>query len=160
MATPLKRWLSNRPDSDQQMFPKSARQERQSPPAEDGGRRSFSGRAGVRHARRRAEAARRRCPASPGSFGHPRACAFPLGIGREILSRQESEGWGAKIIDRLSPRPRARLPGNNPLAGPKPQIYASVRRGVARRRICATGCCTIALRHIVRLFDAVKAAPV
>jgi hypothetical protein len=24
------------------------------------------------------------------------------GIGRDILSRQESEGWGAKIIDRLA----------------------------------------------------------
>ena len=24
------------------------------------------------------------------------------GIGRDILSRQESEGWGAKVIDRLA----------------------------------------------------------
>jgi predicted nuclease of restriction endonuclease-like (RecB) superfamily len=30
---------------------------------------------------------------------------------------------------------------------------------VARPRICATGCCTIALGHNVRLLDAVKAAP-
>jgi predicted nuclease of restriction endonuclease-like (RecB) superfamily len=32
-------------------------------------------------------------------------------IGREILARQESEGWGAKVIDRLGRDLQARFPG-------------------------------------------------
>ena len=32
-------------------------------------------------------------------------------IGREILTRQESEGWGAKVIDRLGRDLQARFPG-------------------------------------------------
>ncbi len=32
----------------------------------------------------------------------PRRCCFYWDIGRMILERQEKEGWGAKVIDRLS----------------------------------------------------------
>jgi hypothetical protein len=67
------------------------------------------------------------------------------GIGRDILSRQESEGWGAKVIDRLAIDLGRAFPEMTGLSAPKPQLCACVRRGVARSRICATGCCTIAL---------------
>ena len=32
-------------------------------------------------------------------------------IGKEILSRQEAEGWGAKVIDRLAADLRSEFPG-------------------------------------------------
>ena len=51
-------------------------------------------------------------------------------IGRDILSHEGSEGWGAKVIDRLAVD-LGRLPGNDWPVRPKPQIYACVRRGVA-----------------------------
>lgn len=53
------------------------------------------------------------------STGHRRAVAAAntqllatyWSIGREILARQESEGWGTRIIDRLSVDLRSRFPG-------------------------------------------------
>lgn len=66
-------------------------------------------------------------------------------IGRDILARQEREGWGAKIIDRLAADLRRAFPEMSGLSSSKPEIYARLRRGLARQRICATGCCTIAL---------------
>ena len=32
------------------------------------------------------------------------------GLGRDILTRQKKEGWGAQVIDRLSADPRAAFP--------------------------------------------------
>ncbi|UED34459.1 hypothetical protein BSO17_24405 (plasmid) [Rhizobium ruizarguesonis] len=73
-------------------------------------------------------------------------------IGRDILVRQEQEGWGAKVIDRLA---WPSVSGNDRPFSPKFEIYARFRRRLARRRICATGCCTIA-GHNVRLLDSVR----
>lgn len=32
------------------------------------------------------------------------------GIGKEILARQNDEGWGAKVIERLAAEPPSRIP--------------------------------------------------
>ena len=66
------------------------------------------------------------------------------GIGRDILSRQESEGWGAKVIDRLAIDLGRAFPEMTGLSA-RNLKYTCIRRGVARLPICATGCCTIAL---------------
>ena len=45
-------------------------------------------------------------------------------IGRDILTRQERENWGAKIIDRLAADLKIAIPDTRGLFAPKPQIYA------------------------------------
>jgi hypothetical protein len=62
-------------------------------------------------------------------------------IGAEILARQDAEGWGARVIDRLSVDLRERFPGTS--GASQPQVHAGPRRGVARLRNCASAACTI-----------------
>ena len=55
-------------------------------------------------------------------------------IGRDILARQSAQGWGTKVVDRLAHDLRTAFPD---MKGFSP--------GLARRRICASNACTIAL---------------
>jgi hypothetical protein len=51
-------------------------------------------------------------------------------IGRDILNRQKDEGWGTKIIDRLSDDLTKAFPDMRGFRGQKLEIHASVRRGI------------------------------
>jgi hypothetical protein len=48
-------------------------------------------------------------------------------IGRDILNRQQDEGWGTKIIDRLSDDLNEGISRHARLSGQKLEIHASVR---------------------------------
>jgi predicted nuclease of restriction endonuclease-like (RecB) superfamily len=50
-------------------------------------------------------------------------------IGRDILDRQEAQGWGAKVIDRLSHDLREAFPEMKGFS-PRNLKYAGVRPGV------------------------------
>ena len=64
-------------------------------------------------------------------------------IGREILTRQERERWGAKVVDRLAADLKSAFPE---MKGFSPRNLKYMRafadRALARRGICAAGCCT------------------
>lgn len=66
-------------------------------------------------------------------------------IGREILSRQDRESWGAKVIDRRR-RLKALLPRHAGLLTQESQIHARFRRSLGGGGICASGACT---NHLV-----------
>ena len=65
-------------------------------------------------------------------------------IGRDILARQEAQGWGARVVERLAEDLR-RVPRDEGVLAPESQVHAGFRGGVAGGGICATGCCTIAV---------------
>lgn len=52
-------------------------------------------------------------------------------IGRTILARQEAEGWGAKVVDRLSGDLRLAFPDMKGLLASEPPPHAAVCAGVA-----------------------------
>jgi hypothetical protein len=58
-------------------------------------------------------------------------------IGHDILQRQQQQGWGAKVIDRLAHDLRPGVSANEGVLAPQPEIHARVRRRLAGRRICA-----------------------
>ena len=66
-------------------------------------------------------------------------------IGRDILARQHEQGWGAKVIDRLAADLRQAFPEMQGFLAAKPQVYARVRRSLARRAIVQQVACTIAV---------------
>jgi hypothetical protein len=66
-------------------------------------------------------------------------------IGRDILARQASQGWGAKVIERLALDLRAAFPEMKAVFAAQSQVHARLCRGLAGCGICATSCCTIAL---------------
>ena len=59
-------------------------------------------------------------------------------IGREILDRQHQEGYGTKVIDRLSADLRERFPDAG-ATRPQPQVHACLCGGLARG--CARPAC-------------------
>ena len=63
-------------------------------------------------------------------------------IGQAILCRQEQEGWGSKVIDRLSHDLREAFPDLRGFSPAQPQIHAFFRLRLARSRNCARGTCT------------------
>src|SRR5271166_4353589 len=67
------------------------------------------------------------------------------GIGREILERQAREGWGSRVIDRLSADLRRDFPDMTGLSARNLKYMRALRGSPSRPRICATGCCTIAV---------------
>jgi predicted nuclease of restriction endonuclease-like (RecB) superfamily len=67
-------------------------------------------------------------------------------IGREILSRQDRESWGAKVIDRLAADLKRSFPDMRGFSPRNPQIHARFRRSLGGGGICASGACT---NHLV-----------
>lgn len=63
-------------------------------------------------------------------------------IGRAILDRQGREGWGAKVIDRLSQDLRDAFPDMRGLSPRNLKYMRAFRGGLAGPRNCAAGCCT------------------
>lgn len=52
-------------------------------------------------------------------------------IGTDILTRQEREGWGAKVIDRLSSDLMHEFPEMKGFFCPDPEIYEEICRNLA-----------------------------
>ena len=73
------------------------------------------------------------------------------GIGREILERQAREGWGFRVIERLSADLRPDFPDMTGLSARNLKYMRARAGSPLRPRICAAGCCTI-----VRLLESVK----
>lgn len=65
-------------------------------------------------------------------------------IGREILTRQQTGGWGAKIIERLSRDLRAAFPEIR-LVSHELALYAGFCPRLSRRSNCPTACWTNSL---------------
>ena len=63
-------------------------------------------------------------------------------IGRDILVRQQREHWGAKVIDRLAADLKKAFPEMKGFSPRNLKYMRAFRRGLARRGICAAGCCT------------------
>lgn len=53
------------------------------------------------------------------------------GIGKEIRARQQEEGWGTKVIERLAKDLRSAFPQMKGFFQDKPLVYACVFRGLA-----------------------------
>jgi hypothetical protein len=66
-------------------------------------------------------------------------------IGRDILERQQRQGWGARVVDQLARDLKAAFPDMRGFSPRKPQVHARARPSMARAGICATTCCTIAV---------------
>jgi hypothetical protein len=66
-------------------------------------------------------------------------------IGREILDRQQHEGWGAKVIDRLSADLKAGFPGARGYSPRNLKYMRSFAAAWPNSEICARLACTIAL---------------
>ncbi len=67
-------------------------------------------------------------------------------IGRDILDRQNRESWGGEGNRPFSDRSQTRISRLEGILAPEPEIYAGLRRSVARGNICASGACT---NHLV-----------
>ena len=70
-------------------------------------------------------------------------------IGRDILARQDTEGWGARIVDRLAADLRRDFPEMTGLSPRNLKYMRSFAEAFPAPRDRATGCCTIAVgpRH-------------
>ena len=66
-------------------------------------------------------------------------------IGRDILTRQAEQGWGAKVIERLAGDLRLAFPDMKGFSPRNLKYMRAFCRGLAGRGTCAAGCCTIAL---------------
>jgi predicted nuclease of restriction endonuclease-like (RecB) superfamily len=83
-------------------------------------------------------------------------------IGNDILSRQEQEGWGTKITDRLSADLHHDFPEMTGLSSRNLKYMRAFAEAYPDSEICATGCCTIALgsqRQAVRVGKRSGGAP-
>lgn len=69
-------------------------------------------------------------------------------VGRAILDRQGREGWGARVIDRLSQDLRGAFPDMRGLSSRNLGVHAGLRRRLAGPPNCARGACT---NHLVPL---------
>lgn len=61
-------------------------------------------------------------------------------IGQIILQRQSGEGWGTKVIDRLSVDLRTEFPGVAGAEHPQPGLHADLRRRLPGRNHAAQRC--------------------
>ena len=66
-------------------------------------------------------------------------------IGADIRTRQAAEGWGAKVIDRLSSDLSQAFPEMKGLSTRNLKYMKNFRRVVSRSAIWAAGCCPIAV---------------
>lgn len=66
-------------------------------------------------------------------------------IGRDILARQQAEGWGTKVIDRLAADLRRAFPEMTGISARNLKYMRAFADAWPREGVCAAGCCTIAL---------------
>lgn len=81
------------------------------------------------------------------------------GIGRDILSRQESEGWGAKVIDRLAVDLGRAFPEMTGLSARNLKYMRAFAEAWPDLEFVQQVVALLPWGHNVRLLDAVKAAP-
>jgi hypothetical protein len=67
------------------------------------------------------------------------------GIGKEILLRQQQEGWGAKVIDQLGRDLRVAFPEMQGFSPRNLKYMRAFAEAWPEEINCATSCCTIAL---------------
>ena len=67
------------------------------------------------------------------------------GIGRDILMRQQAEGWGTKIINRLAADLNSAFPGVTGFGARNLKYMRGLAEAYPDAEICATSCCTIAV---------------
>lgn len=66
-------------------------------------------------------------------------------IGQQILVRQERQGWGAQVVDHLAKDLAVAFPAMKGFSLRNRKVHACIRRRMARTRLCAAGCGTIAV---------------
>lgn len=66
-------------------------------------------------------------------------------IGRDILTRQQQQGWGAKVIDRLAADLRSSFPEMKGFSPRNLKYMRAFAQTIPYGAICATGCCTNSL---------------
>ncbi|TAM10844.1 MAG: DUF1016 domain-containing protein [Nevskiaceae bacterium] len=81
------------------------------------------------------------------------------GIGRDILSRQESEGWGAKVIDRLALDLGRAFPEMTGLSARNLKYMRAFAEAWPDLEFVQQVVALLPWGHNVRLLDAVKTAP-
>jgi predicted nuclease of restriction endonuclease-like (RecB) superfamily len=81
------------------------------------------------------------------------------GIGRDILSRQESEGWGAKVIDRLALDLGRAFPEMTGLSARNLKYMRAFAEAWPDLQFVQQVVALLPWGHNVRLLDAVKSAP-
>ena len=79
-------------------------------------------------------------------------------IGRDILARQESEGWGAKVVDRLALDLGRAFPEMTGLSAPTSDYCVRSQRHGPTPEFVQQVVALLPWGHNVRLLDAVKAA--
>lgn len=81
------------------------------------------------------------------------------GIGRDILSRQENEGWGTKVIDRLAVDLARAFPEMKGLSARNLKYMRAFAEAWPDLEFVQQVVALLPWGHNVRLLDAVKAAP-
>ncbi len=81
------------------------------------------------------------------------------GIGRDILARQESEGWGAKVVDRLALDLGRAFPEMTGLSARNLKYMRAFAEAWPDPEFVQQVVALLPWGHNVRLLDAVKAAP-
>jgi predicted nuclease of restriction endonuclease-like (RecB) superfamily len=81
------------------------------------------------------------------------------GIGREILTRQRAEGWGARIIDRLAADLRRTFPEMTGLSSRNLQYMRALAEAWADEPIVQQVVAQLPWGHNVQLLDSVKVPP-
>jgi DUF1016 N-terminal domain len=66
-------------------------------------------------------------------------------IGRDILARQQTEGWGARVIDRLAHDLQTEFPGVEGFTPRSLKYMRSLAKAWPEESIVQTAYCTIAL---------------
>ena len=147
-------------DDEQQTFPKSAREERRCPTAEGVGRElpprdAQAYVALVAELKQRIADARLRAALSV----NRELVLLYWGIGRDILARQESEGWGAKVVDRLALDLGRAFPEMTGLSARNLKYMRAFAEAWPDLEFVQQVVALLPWGHNVRLLDAVKAAP-
>ncbi|MEW6776590.1 MAG: PDDEXK nuclease domain-containing protein [Bdellovibrionota bacterium] len=77
-------------------------------------------------------------------------------LGRQILLRQEREGWGSKVIDRLAVDLRRAFPGMSGLSSRNLQYMRAFAEAFPEEPIVQQVVAQLPWGHIVRIMDSVK----
>jgi predicted nuclease of restriction endonuclease-like (RecB) superfamily len=79
-------------------------------------------------------------------------------MGAEILARQDAEGWGTRVIDRLSADLRERFPAHLRILATQPQVHAGFAAAWPDFAIVQRSVAQLPWRHNVALLDKLDTA--
>jgi predicted nuclease of restriction endonuclease-like (RecB) superfamily len=77
-------------------------------------------------------------------------------IGNDILARQEHEGWGARVLDRLAADLQRSFPGMKGLSARNVKYMRALAKAWPERSIVQQAVAQLPWGHIVRILDKVK----